>query len=253
MAGGEPSGLDLPQFAALNGPRDRRGTGLSPRGTTQAPSRRPRASSPRRRPVRPCRPPGGREFAPRSPRGSRFKKCRSVPQSVVVSTRTTASVSSAIDGPGASSHDFVRGSWYANAVMGGLLRATAASNAPYLSMPLRPAEALGPNVIFLVPTPFSGQRPPDASTSSTDLTGVPADARVGRKESLGRLINEYGFTAWPIRTWPRPSESRFLSPTPQIAHGLMDARRRPGMLRFPGVVAPPAGLIGAFPVQLIRR
>jgi hypothetical protein len=32
-------------------------------------------------------------------------------------------------------------------------------------------------------------------TSSTDLTGVPADARVERKEILGGLINEFGFAA----------------------------------------------------------
>lgn len=39
------------------------------------------------------------------------------------------------------------------------------------------------------------QRPPEATTSSTDLTGVPAEARVERKEILGGLINEYGFPA----------------------------------------------------------
>jgi putative transposase len=36
-----------------------------------------------------------------------------------------------------------------------------------------------------------GQRPPDAPNSSTDLTTMPIDARVDRKQILGGLINEY--------------------------------------------------------------
>ena len=43
------------------------------------------------------------------------------------------------------------------------------------------------------------QRPPDASSSSTDLTGVAADVRVERNEIRGGLINEYRFGHEPNR------------------------------------------------------
>ncbi len=89
-----------------------------------------------------------------------------------------------IEGPGVSAHGFVPGSWCTSVIKVELLRATAASNPPYLSMPLCPAETLGPDVTFLVIRPFPSQRPPDAMVSSTDLTGLPADVRVGRREIL---------------------------------------------------------------------
>src|SRR6478609_37735 len=52
---------------------------------------------------------------------SPLRMCRSVPQIVVVSTRTMTSVGSTITGSGTSSHAFWPGPWYTSAFMSPVL------------------------------------------------------------------------------------------------------------------------------------
>ena len=61
---------------------------------------------------------------------SPLRMCRSVPQIVVASTRTIASVSSTIVGFGTSSQALLPGPWYTSAFMADLLVALCTHDAP---------------------------------------------------------------------------------------------------------------------------